>query len=469
MSLQSRLADALLTLAARLAPQQLVAVTVRVDDSPGWSSLSNRPHERDQAEIQELYADTLTAWRKNPIAKRITDITSDYVLGDGLHITSTFEPLNEFIKRFWHHRQNRLQLRLPTMVEELSRAGDLFPILFRDPSPDAAGMSYLRFVTKDQIHRIVTAPADWETEIAYIESLPEQPGKTKTWRNPAHPLAQRADAVMMHYSVNLPLGALMGESDLTTMIPWLLRYSRMLEDRVRLNWAIRAFYWVVTVPSAKVNAKREEYKNPPEHGAIIVKDKGEEWEAQTPLLRGADAQHDLTAIRRMIDAGSGFPPHWRGEPENATLATAEAMQAPAERHLRRRQLHTIYMLEDILFIAYNRAREITELPALPNRDYDTLFIPVVPDITRTDNLELARSAHELAQAYRQLTPADPATSPALTHQFVAELFRLMGRPITPQMADEITEELLAPASANASTSAATAKAGDPTRSNGHAI
>ncbi len=34
-----------------------------------------------------------------------------------------------------------------------------------------------------------------------------------------------ADAVMLHYSVNKPIGALMGESDLTTIIPWLLRYQ----------------------------------------------------------------------------------------------------------------------------------------------------------------------------------------------------------------------------------------------------
>ena len=39
----------------------------------------------------------------------------------------------------------------------------------------------------------------------------------------------------------------------------------------------------------------------------------------------------------MIDAGSGYPPHWRGESGEANLATATAMQAPTERHLMRRQ------------------------------------------------------------------------------------------------------------------------------------
>jgi hypothetical protein len=52
---------------------------------------------------------------------------------------------------------------------------------------------------------------------------------------------------MLHYAVNRPQGALLGESALTTMIPWLQRYSRMLEDRIRLHWAVRSFLWLVTV------------------------------------------------------------------------------------------------------------------------------------------------------------------------------------------------------------------------------
>ena len=78
----------------------------------------------------------------------------------------------------------------------------------------------------------------------------------------------------------------MGEGDLTTMIPWLLRYSRMLEDRIRLHWAARAFLYLVTVPSNRVEAKAEQYRAAPESGSIIVKDETEKWETMTPSLRG---------------------------------------------------------------------------------------------------------------------------------------------------------------------------------------
>ena len=131
-------------------------------------------------------------------------------------------------------------------------------------------MSYIRFVTKDRIQKIETADNDWETELAFYETV--DIGEPRRWLSPAHPDALDAPAVMLHYSINRPIGALLGEGDLTTSIPWLLRYSRMLEDRVRMHWAMKAFLWMVTVPTNRVAEKEEQYRNPPESGSIIVKD-----------------------------------------------------------------------------------------------------------------------------------------------------------------------------------------------------
>ena len=132
-----------LTLANWLAPHnsefsiqksQLASVSSRIDDSPGWTSLSSRPHDYDPARIQDLYNDALTAWRKNPIAWRIIGITSDYVVGDHIEISSANQRLNRFIKDFWNHPKNRMNLH---------------PV----------GMFDLRFI------RIETTPGDWETEL----------------------------------------------------------------------------------------------------------------------------------------------------------------------------------------------------------------------------------------------------------------------------------------------------------------
>lgn len=415
--------------------------SVQVDEGPGWRSLDPlrsdfASHDYDAGQVQELYNDSLTAWRKNPIAFRIISITTDYVVGDAIHVSSPIKSLDRFIQAFWHHPKNHMDLRLEAMCEELARSGDLFIVLFRN---DQDGMSYLRFVTKDRISQIETAPNDWENELAYHEGLPGI-GAGRVWLSPQHPQAPEASAVLLHYAVNRPLGALLGESDLTTMLPWLQRYSRMLEDRVRLHWAMRAFLWLVTVPANKVKAKQEQYRTPPEAGSIIVKDESETWQPQAPNLHGADASHDLEAVRGMVDAGSGYPPHWRGESGQANLATATAMQTPTERHLLRRQQYFSYILQDVLFQAYQRAVQVGKARRLPLNDFSQLFTLIVPDISRSDNATLAQSASALSGALASLATM-PVHSPGLARLILKLVFKFAGEPQSEETLAALAGEL----------------------------
>ena len=414
--------------------RQLAAVSVRVDDSPGWQSESAGRHDRDWAEIQQLYNDALTAWRKNPLAKRIIDITTDYVLGDGVELDAPGD-IGRFIRLWWDHPQNRMELRLPDLVDELSRAGDVFITLHRNAND---GMSYVRPIPKDVIEKIETAPNDWETELAYYETRPagEEP---RRWLSPAHPDADNAPALMLHYAINKPIGALMGESDLAPAIPWLLRYSRMLEDRVRLNWAMRAFLWIVTVPSNRVQDKTNQYRTAPEPGSVIVKDDAETWEPVAPSLHAGDARHDLMAVRRMVQAGT-YPPHWMGDPEDSNLATAAAMNDPAVRHLRRRQLYISWMLMDLAHTAYSRAYAIGRVKRKPDL---SLITVTTPDISRDDNGDLATAARDLASAMtllrKQIGGGDRQV-PTLARYVLRIVSKFAGEPLDAGEIDAILDE-----------------------------
>ena len=414
---------------------ELAQISVRVDDSSGWTRLAPQTHDYDAGTVQEHYSDSLEAWRKNPIAWRIVAITTDYVVGDRVTISSPKRDLQRFITNFWHHSQNRMELRLAAMSDELSRAGDLFVTLHRNPLD---GMSYVRFVTKDRIERIETSENDWEHEIAYYET--QETGEARKWISATSELASSVDAVMLHYSVNRPLGALMGEGDITSMLPWLQRYSRMLEDRVRLNWALRSFLWVVTVPSTKIREKQEQYRTPPDTGSIIVKDESETWEAVTPNMQASDAQHDLKAVRGMIDAGSGYPPHWRGEAADANLATDTAMQGPTERHLLRRQKYFNFMLQDILYHSYQRAVEAGKARRINIDDYEDVFIVQAPDISRSDNESLARATKDLAAAFTELQAQLSGSSSTLQKLMLKIVMRFAGEPQAEELLAKILQE-----------------------------
>jgi len=209
---------------------------------------------------------------------------------------------------------------------------------------------------------------------------------------------------------------------------------------VRLHWAARSFLYIVTVPSNKVEAKAVQYANAPESGSIVVKDESETWETLTPSLRGADAGHDMKAVRQLIDAGSGFPPHWRGEGGEVNVATAEAMQAPPEKFLIKRQEYFIWVLEDIIYQAYMRAVEIGAQPAIPLTEFNDIFTVSAPDVTLRDNDQLAGGSSKMAEAFSILQNTILGKSPTLHRIAIDLMLKFAGEPQEDKVLDKIISE-----------------------------
>ena len=103
-------------------------------------------------------------------------------------------------------------------------------------------------------------------------------------------------------------------------------------------------------------------------------------------------------------------------PRDANLATATAMQAPTERHLLRRQRYFLYLLQDVLYQAYQRAAQIGRLQPLPGvaegASYTELFEPAGPDISRSDNQSLAQAARQVAEGLSALQTTLSGSPPA---------------------------------------------------------
>src|SRR5690606_7487141 len=153
--------------------------------------------------------------------------------------------------------------------DELSRSGELFLALFTD---GMTGACYLRALPAAQIDEIVWQEGDYRSELAYRDTSAGI-GNVRWWKSPLHEDARlpagAAEPVLLHYAVNRPVGALRGESDLAPILPWLRRYTRWLEDRVRLNASMRAFLWIVHAPARLRSTLEERYRTPPEPGSII--------------------------------------------------------------------------------------------------------------------------------------------------------------------------------------------------------
>ena len=88
--------------------------------------------------MTKTLADVRAAWRKNPLARRISGLVMAYVIGNGVTVTSEYRPLKKFIAAWW--LANRMDLRLADWCDALTREGELFVVLY----PASDGMTQVR-------------------------------------------------------------------------------------------------------------------------------------------------------------------------------------------------------------------------------------------------------------------------------------------------------------------------------------
>jgi len=359
-----------------------------------WQA-GDSPRDRLAYDRQDVLADCMDAWRFNPLARRITELTTNYVSGGGFVLSCPHAATQAFLQRFWEHRLNHISLRAGELSDELVLSGNLFLLV----STDASGMSYLRVIPSADIARIESSEADIEQELRYVGKpgldgdervYPAyQPGKDRPGKNGGF------SPVMLHYAVNRPVGSQWGESDLAPILKWLSRYSAWLEDRVRLNRFRNAFVYVVRArfanETARSNRQAQLALHPPAPGSVLVTDENEEWSVIAPKLEALDASSDGLAIKKMIAAGVGLPLHFLAEPESSTKTTAEASGNPSYRRFAERQRAMCWMLQDLLRVVVERRAYFD-----PSVDPRAPISVSGGDISARDNAELAAAGQKAA-------------------------------------------------------------------------
>jgi len=320
--------------------------------------------DRDRMEYnrQDVLEQCLEAWRDNPLARRIVELSSQYVVGNGFDVHCKDEHTKAFIDQFWSHRLNRMDARIVELCDELTRTGNLFLLL----TTDTAGMTYIRTIPATNIDKILPTPNDIEQPLLFI-TKPDENLETNTYAAyTANADWQLPDGtflpVVLHYAINRPAGAQWGEPDISPLLPWLRRYSAWLEDRVRLNRFRNAFLYVVSGSFVSEDARKARQAtlaaNPPSPGSILVSDASETWSVISPKLEAMDAREDGLALKKLIAAGAGIPMHFLAEPEGSTRTTADSAGGPTFRHFEQRQRFFLWLLQDLLSVVVSRRAQV---------------------------------------------------------------------------------------------------------------
>ncbi len=396
------------------------------------------PRDRRGYDRDEVLEDALDAWRTNPLARRIVELTSQYVVGGGVGIESPHEGTHKFLREWWDNRLNRMNSRCFEWCDELSRSGNLFIIITTDP----VGMSYVRAIPAFDILEIETAENDVEQEMAVIEKPTlgtpggngggSKIGEGRRWEAYDGLGTSSGDlpnedgefpTVILHYAVNRPVGGKWGESDLGPLLSWLSRYAAWLEDRARLNRYRNTFlFWVKAHfnSAAERQARQAELNaNPPSPGSILLTDDTETWSVLSSNLQAFEAGEDGLALKKMVAVGSGNPLHFLAEPEGATRTTAESAGGPTFRHYEQRQEYFLFLLEDLARIVVSRRaavdRHVSRRAEISLKG---------TDISARDNAALATAATTIAAAFtrlRSLSLIDDAELLRMVYRFCGEV------------------------------------------------
>lgn len=337
--------------------------------------LSSLYEGRSSWDRKKIFAESMRAWRVNPIARRIVRLITSFVVGKGLSIKSDDPNVQAYLSRWWKHPQNNLSRNVRRWKDEDTRTGNLFFLI----TVLADGMAIVRGVPSENIEEIKTLDNDVEQELGYYKDST----LTDLW--PAYDPQKEQVEFMLHYASNQPVGSAWGEADLSPLLVWIGRYSAWLEDRVRLNRFRTAFMYVIRgkydKEADRAAREKELNGNPPKPGSVLVMNanNGEDWGILSASLDSFDASVDGVAIKRMFATGVGFPMHWLSEPESSTRTTAEAAGTPSFRTLEETQNEFFEVLVSLARVALRVAGE---------NDAAEIWIEG-PDITERDNAALA--------------------------------------------------------------------------------
>lgn len=374
-----------------------------------WRRLSDNWYQKDliPSTYLEVHNACFEAYNANPLAFAIIELTTSFVLGDGITIAAHSPRVQQLLMDFWHDPDNHMDDRVYALCTELALYGEQFVHFFVNQFD---GSVKIRQIDPSVIDEIETDPEDietlWRVHRRAIGQVMSGPTGDPTIMMPL--TTQETNGVwfdartnepgkppdVMQFTINKVSNAKRGKSDLATLLPWLRRYKDWLTDRVRINKYKTAFLYDVTLTGADkkiIDRKKMEYGYPPEPGSVLIHNEAEKWTAVQPNINANDASGDGRQIKLMVAVGATLPEHYLSDGTSSNRATAAEMGLPTLLRFKRRQRVVKTMLTAILDRVIWEARRVGKLGPRMDASYEI----VMPEIDTSANPTLAQGLNYL--------------------------------------------------------------------------
>ena len=396
---RARLAEAVRSY-ARLVESYNSWITERTKEDAEWQKLSQSNDSQNGLARVSKIGWARRAFRTDPFAKRAVLTKCEFCFGSGIDgprekTTPSSEPQGEerqvnpaieALLEVWNDRSNQAMFFSPKMQLKRSAQllvdGDLFVMV---TARSGQAIKVRRYGSLLVDHR-VNDPDDADRPLYYavrasdkqfdpeIGDYVTQPG-TQRWLyyrdinnlDPAQdPLSgtveAEPDVYLMQVSINTVEDGGFGESDLITSLKWLNAAKMLAEDQATISKATAALMNVLeaeTTDEAALEGLRTSLQSatdsttpaPPLAGGMNVLSSGVEMKVSRASTNASDAWQNSRIMRMPACIGFGFAMHWLGDPENANLATATAMELPIRKMLEAYQTLWLGVYRELLDFA----------------------------------------------------------------------------------------------------------------------
>lgn len=359
-----------------------------------WRSL-NQISNRDlyiltQKRMQDI---AFYLYDSNPLAKRIIEITRDFVIGDGFTYTAENPNVLELIGEFWNDPDNNLDVELDTDVLELEIFGELCIPVWVNSANGAVKLGYIDPVTilkviKDKKNPKISRTIEWKPLNAREEREMSIVNIDKNIRSDSYGLLT---GNCFFFTINKVTGATRGRSSLLTLCDWLDGHDQFLFARLERAFLLNTFIWDITCEGMNKEELIEFVKglSMPKSGSIRAHNEKITWKSEVPKLEAADASEEARLFKQQILGGAGYPEHWFAEGSRTTRATALEMGIPTLKKLKSRQKTVKNFIKHIINFVIDQA--IIYKRSGFKRDMDRSFKIIPSPIVSRDNKGLMES------------------------------------------------------------------------------
>lgn len=399
----------------------------------------------------------------NPLAGSLLDIQRDFIVGKGFSAQSQDPDVDRVLQRFWGDGCNRMDLKLPEKVLQLSLFGEQCWPAF---TSDNYGLVRLGYVDPVQIEAVLPDPDNVEQLVAVI-TRDAMGRKGKRYRiilnedeaqivSPAAIRIREActDGDAFYFSVNRLSNMTRGISDLMRLLDWCDAYEEFLfENLERMAKHLMTFIWDVTYEGATEEQIEEKLRKmrPPRRGSVRAHNERVKWDAVAPDLKSYETGEAMQNFKRhIIGTGARLPLTWFGDPEDSNRASAGEMNDPPIVKLSARQLYVKYAVTEVLRyqLAQARARGTLTRDEVQLLDADgkalgkpvalkDAFSVTAPEISTKDTAKIATALVSLTTS---LTMAEQQGW--ISKSKAAELFAAVAKQLGPEIdvAREVQDE-----------------------------